>query len=278
MSFADLEKGFNFTRSINSNVPPIHTTSQNNSEFIMINNRISGNIFKASNNITSIQRIVQSDSIKNPKIREQQHRLTEEVRQLTKDINADLKLLNSQNVSDYEETSAKQKDMIYKKLSKDFESVLKRFQEVSKLSAQKNLEIVNRAKYQQNLIEEGEEEPNENQPLLGGQDQIQIQTIENELNYNESLITERENELKDIERSMVEINEIFRDLGTMVNDQQYLLDNIESNVIDISTNIESANNQLRSANNYQKKARQKMWYLILIAVLVGLVLIVSVIS
>jgi len=43
-----------------------------NSEFIMINNRISGNIFKASNNITAIQRMVQNDSIRNPKIREQQ--------------------------------------------------------------------------------------------------------------------------------------------------------------------------------------------------------------
>jgi len=277
MSFADLEKGFNFTRGNNVNVPPIHTNNQNNSEFIMINNRISGNIFKASNNITAIQRMVQNDSIKNSKIREQQHKLTEEVRQLTKDINADLKLLNSQNTSDYEETSAKQKDMIYKKLSKDFESVLKRFQDVSKLTAQKNLEFVNRAKYQQQLMDE-EEEPNENQPLLGGQDQIQIHTIENEMNFNESLITERENELKDIERSMLEINEIFRDLGTMVNDQQYLLDNIESNVIDISTNIDNANTQLRTATSYQKKARQKMYYLILIAVLVGLVLIIAVIS
>jgi len=276
MSFADLEKGFNFTRGNNNNVPPIHSASQNNSEFIMINNRISGNIFKASNNITSIQRMVQNDSIKNPRIRDQQHKLTEEVRQLTKEINADLKLLNSQNNSEYEETSQKQKDMIYKKLSKDFESVLKRFQEVSKLTAQKNLEIVNRAKYQQTLMEE--EEPDENQPLLSGQDQIQIQTVENELNYNESLITERENELKDIERSMVEINEIFRDLGTMVNDQQYLLDNIESNVIDISTNIDNANTQLRTATNYQRRARQKMCYLILIAVLVGLVLIIAVIS
>jgi len=277
MSFADLEKGFNFTRGNKFNVPPIHASSQNNSEFIMINNRISGNIFKASNNITAIQRMVQNDSIKNPKIREHQHKLTEEVRKLTKDINADLKLLNSQSTSEYEETSAKQKDMIYKKLSKDFESVLKRFQEVSKITAQKNLEFVNRAKYQQSLMDE-EEEANENQPLLSVQDQIQIRTVENELNFNESLITERENELKDIERSMIEINEIFRDLGTMVNDQQYLLDNIESNVIDISTNIDNANTQLRTATSYQKKARQKMYYLILIAVLIGLVLIIAVIS
>jgi len=277
MSFADLEKGFNFTRATNNNVPPIHTSSQNNSEFIMINNRVSGNIFKASNNITAIQRLIQNDSFRNPKIKEQQHKLTEEVRQLTKDINNDLKLLNSHNAeSEYEETSSKQRDMIYKKLSKDFESVLKRFQEVSKLSAQKNLEIVNRAKYQQSLMEE--EEPDENEPLLGGQNQIQIQIVENELNYNESLINERENELKDIERSMIEINEIFRDLGTMVNDQQYLLDNIESNVIDISTNIDNANSELRIATNHQKKARQKMCYLILIAILVGLILLIAVIS
>jgi len=43
-----------------------------NSEFIMINNRISGNIFKASNNITAIQRMIQNNSINNPKINEQQ--------------------------------------------------------------------------------------------------------------------------------------------------------------------------------------------------------------
>jgi len=28
MSFADLEKGFNFTRGNNNNVPPIHSASQ----------------------------------------------------------------------------------------------------------------------------------------------------------------------------------------------------------------------------------------------------------
>jgi len=77
---------------------------------------------------------------------------------------------------------------------------------------------------------------------------------------------------------MIEINEIFRDLGTMVNDQQYLLDNIESNVIDVSTNIDNANSELRIASNHQKKARQKMFYLILIALLVGLILLIATIS
>jgi len=37
MSFAELEKGFNFTRGNNSNVPPIHTSSQSNFIIIIYN-------------------------------------------------------------------------------------------------------------------------------------------------------------------------------------------------------------------------------------------------
>jgi len=37
MSFADLEKGFNFTRGNKFNVPPIHASSQSNINYIYIN-------------------------------------------------------------------------------------------------------------------------------------------------------------------------------------------------------------------------------------------------
>jgi len=38
MSFADLEKGFNFTRGNNVNVPPIHTNNQSNILLYIIQN------------------------------------------------------------------------------------------------------------------------------------------------------------------------------------------------------------------------------------------------
>lgn len=40
---------------------------------------------------------------------------------------------------------------------------------------------------------------------------------------NERIIQERDQDLLGLERSIAEVNEIFRDLGTLVNEQQYLL-------------------------------------------------------
>lgn len=43
------------------------------------------------------------------------------------------------------------------------------------------------------------------------------------IDLNEKIIVEREEDLVGLERSIAEVNEIFRDLGMLVNDQQYLL-------------------------------------------------------
>jgi syntaxin 7 len=59
--------------------------------------------------------------------------------------------------------------------------------------------------------------------MAGAQRLQQLHTLDNEVEYNEALIEEREEELRNIERSIVEVNEIFRDLGTIVNEQQYML-------------------------------------------------------
>lgn len=44
-----------------------------------------------------------------------------------------------------------------------------------------------------------------------------------ELAYQESLITEREAEIREIETGIHELSEIFRDLGTLVNEQGGML-------------------------------------------------------
>lgn len=51
------------------------------------------------------------------------------------------------------------------------------------------------------------------------QRRIQLQTLDNEIEYNEGLITEREDEIMGIEQGITELNEIFRDLGTLVTEQ-----------------------------------------------------------
>ena len=46
---------------------------------------------------------------------------------------------------------------------------------------------------------------------------------DSELEYQEQLIQEREGEIEEIERGVLELNEIFRDLGTIVTEQQSML-------------------------------------------------------
>lgn len=51
------------------------------------------------------------------------------------------------------------------------------------------------------------------------QRRIQLQALDNEIEYNEVLITEREGEIQGIEQGISELNEVFRDLGMLVNEQ-----------------------------------------------------------
>lgn len=46
---------------------------------------------------------------------------------------------------------------------------------------------------------------------------------DSELEYQEQVIQEREGEIREIEAGIVELNEIFRDLGTIVTEQQSML-------------------------------------------------------
>jgi syntaxin 7 len=47
--------------------------------------------------------------------------------------------------------------------------------------------------------------------------------IDNEVDFNESLIGQREEEIREIESGITELNEIFRDIGSMVYEQSSLL-------------------------------------------------------
>jgi t-SNARE complex subunit (syntaxin) len=65
---------------------------------------------------------------------------------------------------------------------------------------------------------------------MGGGQQQQLQTQrqsdlipDSELEYQEQVIQEREGEIREIEAGVVELNEIFRDLGTIVTEQQSML-------------------------------------------------------
>jgi syntaxin 7 len=56
--------------------------------------------------------------------------------------------------------------------------------------------------------------------IIDRQRQVQLVALDSEIEYNELLITEREGEIQNIEQGITELNEIFRDMGMLVNEQE----------------------------------------------------------
>ncbi|CAF0790662.1 unnamed protein product [Brachionus calyciflorus] len=83
---------------------------------------------------------------------------------------------------------------------------------------------------------------------------------------NERLITERETEITHIVKSISDLNELFKDLATMVADQGTVLDRIDYNIERVSHSVEGGLTQLEKAAKYQKSNRKMKLILILIIV------------
>ena len=89
------------------------------------------------------------------------------------------------------------------------------------------------------------------------------------------MIVERESEIRNIEQSVGELNELFRDVAHIVHEQGAMLDTIEVNVSNTATDTRQADLELRSANRYQKQARGKACCLLLILVIVLVIIILA---
>lgn len=135
------------------------------------------------------------------------------------------------------------------------------------------------------------------------QRRMQLMVVDNELEYNESMIVQREEEIREIEYGITELNEIFRDLGTMVNEQGSMLgkrhapdhtlvrmhpltslslssriDSIENNVTHISMSTHAASEELTTAAIHQRNARKKSCYLLLIVAVVAGIVVLAILS
>jgi len=111
-----------------------------------------------------------------------------------------------------------------------------------------------------------------------GQQQSQEQlrlASQDEVDFQDSLIVEREAEIRNIEQGVTELNELFRDVAHIVGEQGEVLDTIANNVDNTRTDTQGADRELRSAARYQKNARSKACCLLLILAVILTVIILA---
>lgn len=266
MSFNDLERG---TYNANLTATP-GTAESDEQEYRKSIQQVSRQVFQINASVANIRQLVGQlgTSRDTSRLRQDIQHKMEATRQLVKTTSQGLKQLGQFG-------SKRQRRLEQQKLTGDFQRVLEQFQNIQRVSAEVTREFVDRAKH---AVHEQQQESDETSPLLQQQSRMELAVLDNDVEYNEALINERESEINEIEQGIVELNEVFRDLGTIVGEQQSLLDNIESNVHSVSMNTLGASDQLHTASEHQRRGNKLQFCLLLFAIIFIIVLLLVAIS
>lgn len=180
---------------------------------------------------------------------------------------------------------ARQRTML-NKLNKDFEFVLRRFQQLAQSSATQQRKPASRrpgamATGSHDSLQ-GEEPPpaqSERRGLLDAereeeeearqQKQQQIQVAR----ATQESVREREQAIRQIETTVSEVNEIFVDLGKLVSGQTDQIETISSNVENTVRQTVRAREELHHASRAKSRTRSRVCCLMLAAILAAVLLI-----
>lgn len=113
------------------------------------------------------------------------------------------------------------------------------------------------------MIEENCDEDEDDANLLNlKQDQLQTNRA------NKQLINEREQEITHVVRSIEDLNEVFKNLATMIVDQGTVLDRIDYNIEKVAVHVDHGLVELQKAQKHQKTNKKMYCIGILILILV----------
>ncbi|KAI9727137.1 MAG: hypothetical protein M1828_007338 [Chrysothrix sp. TS-e1954] len=239
-------------------------------EFQRFTTSLSEKLFSLTSNMSQLSREISYLGTKREteRVRERVQDLIEETGAGYKEVGEGLK-----KVSNWPDLGPQQR-YTQSKLNSDFRASIGEFQVLSRQALEKQRASKTALEQEQNTS--ASQDPGQGQQTqLQEQQQEQRLANQSEVDFQESLIVERESEIRQIEQSVGELNELFRDVATMVHDQGTQLLDIESNVTNTATDTRGADQELRQANKYQKNARSKACCLLLILAVVLIVVVLA---
>ncbi|KAI8996896.1 t-SNARE [Pilobolus umbonatus] len=261
MSFNDIESSIN---------PP--SRDNDDVEYKEVTQKIAQQLFHINGNISHIERLVRmlggnKDTIE---MRNTLHDITMATQELVKATTHDIKSLSNYfHISHHKQS--KQRRLEQQKLTKDFQTILSHFQTIQKQSMNKQREYVDKVEGTSIMMQSRDEQEEVSAALMDShrqQQQQQIDTLNNEVDYNELLISERENEIENIEQGINDLNEVFRDMSMIVNEQESGIQSIYGNIVQIVNYTRQAGDELVVASNYQRRTRRSMCCFLLMITLI----------
>ncbi|XP_067677757.1 syntaxin-1A-like [Haliotis asinina] len=88
-------------------------------------------------------------------------------------------------------------------------------------------------------------------------------------------IEDRQNDILALEKSVFEVNQLFKDMSVLVHDQGEKLDNIESNMTRTQTYVGEGNVKLKEARKHRRRSRRCMFIVAGVVIVVLVVIAVA---
>ncbi|CAG7985053.1 unnamed protein product [Penicillium olsonii] len=234
--------------------------------------QLSDHLFELTANITRLSSQISLLGTKRDteRVRERVHNYLQESRTGFRDVGEGIKELQT-----WEDVNPSQK-WTQQKISNEFRSTLEEFQIIQRRAIEKQRASAAAAR---TAVEEEGQPATDNDLLLQEQELEEQHRMANqgEVDFQESLIIERETEIRNIEQSVGELNELFRDVAHIVTEQGGQLDIISENVENVTQDTRGANVELRSASRYQKNARNRACCLFVILAVILLIIVLAIV-
>ncbi|KAI5078757.1 hypothetical protein GOP47_0006428 [Adiantum capillus-veneris] len=267
MSFQDIEKG---------PTQPLLDNKQEPSK------AVAAGIFQINTSVSTFKRLVNTLGTPKdtPELREKLHKTRLHIVQLATETSAKLKAASE---TDHITDVNPGKKIADAKLAKDYQAVLQEFQKAQRTAAERETayapfvpQAVLPSTYtasELNLPAE-EAQVQEHRALLVEQRRQEVLFLENEIVFNEALIEERDQGIREIQQQIGEVNEIFKDLAVLVHEQGVMIDDIDSNIETSHAATAQANRQLTKAAKSQKSNSSLACLLLVIFGIVLLIVII----
>lgn len=249
----------------NARIPP--KSNFDISTYHQLCDYISCNIFSINNNVTALEKASKEvgTAVDTPLLRDKIHATQLSTKELVGSTTKFLKELTS-----IVSNGGREHRLQAERVRNEFQATVQRYDTLQKLLGPKMKHaMLQTQSASKNVWNEDEDEK---QSLLESERMHQQQQIQEELEFEQGLLLEREQRIRQIESDMLDVNQVFRDLAAMVHEQGDTIGTIEENITSVAYNVEEGQQQLAKASNYQKAYRKKLCFLILIFVVVVVIL------
>lgn len=163
----------------------------------------------------------------------------------------------------------RQRNFMSDRLTNDLSEALRNFQVVQRAIKAVEPPAKNRAANDDHVLIDLAQQQEGATP----QQQQQLQEQQEQSNLNLEELRNREDSVQKLEKDIVEVNQIFKDLATMIHNQGETVDSIESSIFRATEDVARGAQEIARARDYQDRSRRKKFYLAMIFFIIMFIMV-----